>query len=192
MDISNSDITIRQFRADDLPQVVEMFLTGMRSYEAFRAMTEPSEAYLQACVKSDLSDIEDMYITLGGNFWVATPKTDPTKVVGIVGLEAKGNKEGELRRLSVKDTHRRFGVGRMLIATLEHWARENGFQKIWLTTGGDMDKARAFYLAVGFKKTAVTVLNADPYVEAFTFEKPLDSLVTPLGANVDRDNNSGL
>ncbi|KAG3030169.1 hypothetical protein PC121_g6289 [Phytophthora cactorum] len=125
----NSDIVIRQFRVEDLPQVVEVFEAGIWSYEAFRAIPEESEAYLQESLSSDLSDIEGIYITPGGNLWVATLKPDPTKVLGFVGLEPKDNKEGELRRMSVKDTHRRFGVGRKLIAALEKWAHENGFRK---------------------------------------------------------------
>ncbi|KAG3206677.1 hypothetical protein PC128_g567 [Phytophthora cactorum] len=154
----NSDIVIRQFRVEDLPQVVEVFEAGIWSYEAFRAIPEESEAYLQESLSSDLSDIEGIYITPGGNLWVATLKPDPTKVLGFVGLEPKDNKEGELRRMSVKDTHRRFGVGRKLIAALEKWAHENGFRK----------------------STAITVVSEDPYFEAYTFENLLDA---PLEGN---------
>ncbi|KAF4044535.1 Acetyltransferase (GNAT) family [Phytophthora infestans] len=122
----------------------------MWSYEAFHAMPEQSEAYLQESLNSDLSDIEGTYI-------------------------ARDNKEGELRRLSVKDTHRRFGVGRSLIDALEKWAQENGFRKVWLTTAGVMDKAIAFYPSVGFKHTAVIVVSEDPYFEVYRFENLLRS-----------------
>ncbi|OWZ04097.1 N-acetyltransferase-like protein [Phytophthora megakarya] len=146
----------------------------MRSYTAFQAIPEQSEAYLQESLDSDLSDIEGTYINSGGNFWVATPKTEPTEVVGMVGLELKSNKEGELRRLSVKQTHRRFGVGRKLIAVLEQWAQDNGLHKVWLTTAGVMDKARAFYPSVGYNHTAVTLVSNDPPFEVYTFEKIID------------------
>ncbi|EGZ16528.1 hypothetical protein PHYSODRAFT_375526, partial [Phytophthora sojae] len=130
-----------------------------------------TEAYLQESLSSDLADIEGTYIAPGGNFWVATPKTAPNEVVGMVGLELKDNKEGELRRLSVKGTHRRLGVGQKLIAALEQWARESGLRKVWLTTVGVMDKARAFYPSVGYEQTAVAEVSEDFHI--YTFEKLL-------------------
>ncbi|KAK1929850.1 N-acetyltransferase family 8 member 2 [Phytophthora citrophthora] len=179
MGISDAgDIVIRQFRAEDLPQVLEIFKAGMESYAAFRAMPKESEAYLQESLSTDLSDIVGTYITPGGNFWVATSKTDPTEVVGMVGLEPKDNKEGELRRLSVKHTHRRFGVGRKLIAALEHWAKDTGFTKVWLTTAGVMDKARAFYPSVGYKQTDIILVSEDPHFEVYKFEKLLEMETT--------------
>ncbi|KAF1789411.1 Acyl-CoA N-acyltransferase [Phytophthora cactorum] len=134
----NSDIVIRQFRVEDLPQVVE-----------------ESEAYLQESLNSDLSDIEGIYITPGGNLWVATLKPDPTKVLGFVGLEPKDNKEGELRRISS--------------LTREMGSRERVSEKCG-DDGGGMVKARAFYSSMGFTQTAITVVSEDPYFEAYTFE----------------------
>eukprot|EP00644_Phytophthora_capsici_P008709 jgi/Phyca11/16560/fgenesh1_pg.PHYCAscaffold_20_\ len=136
-------------------------------------MPKESDAYLQESIRTDLSDIVGTYITAGGNFWVATLKTDPTQVLGMVGLERKDNQEGELRRLSVKDTHRRFGVGRILVAALEQWAKDTGFTKVWLTTGGVMDKARAFYPSVGYKQTEIIQVSEDPPFEVYKFEKHL-------------------
>ncbi|KAL4130283.1 hypothetical protein PRIC2_006289 [Phytophthora ramorum] len=174
------DIVVRQFRAEDLPQVVEIFKAGMRSYDAFRALSEHTDVYLQESLDGDLSDIHGTYIAPGGNFWVATSATDPTEVAGIVGLEPKDNKEGELRRMSVKDFYRRCGVGRKLIAALEQWARENGIRKVWLTTGGPMDKARQFYPSVGYEQTAVTVVSEDPYFEVYTFGRRTREQVVTL------------
>ncbi|RLN49146.1 hypothetical protein BBJ29_005393 [Phytophthora kernoviae] len=159
----------------DLPQVVEIFKTGMRSYVMHEIYPEQMEAYFDESVNGDLGDIPGTYITPGGNFWVATPKTELNTVVGFVGLEAKENKEAELRRMLVKDSYRRYGVGRKLITTLEQWARTAGFQKVWLTTSGVMDKARAFYTSVGYQQTAVIVISEDPYFEAIKFEKIVGS-----------------
>ncbi|KAG6615531.1 N-acetyltransferase-like protein [Phytophthora cinnamomi] len=174
----SDDVVVRPFRAEDLPQVREIFKAGMQSYAAFQAMPEHTEEYLRESLSSDLSDIEGTYIVPGGNFWVATPKTAPAQVVGMVGLEPKDNKEGELRRMSVKYTHRRLGVGGKLIAALEQWAQENGFRKVWLTTVGVMDKARAFYPSMGYVQTAITVMSEDPLFEIYTFEKHLSASAT--------------
>ncbi|KAL3658427.1 hypothetical protein V7S43_016560 [Phytophthora oleae] len=69
--------------------------------------------YIDNSLKTDLSNIVDTYIRPGGNFWIAVPRDEPTLVVGMVGLEPKPNSKGELRRMSVKSTYRRYGIGRL-------------------------------------------------------------------------------
>lgn len=69
MDISDTtpisvDVVVRPFRAEDLPQVVEVFKAGMRSYAPFRVMPEQVKAYFQECLNGDLSDTQGTYITL--------------------------------------------------------------------------------------------------------------------------------
>lgn len=96
-------------------------------------------------------------------------------MVGMVGLEAKPNSEGELRRMSVKSTHRRYGIGRLLILRLENWAVEHNFHKIWLTTGGVMEKARAFYASTGYTETEVMLVGEEPRFEVVKIEKVLAS-----------------
>ncbi|GMF14195.1 unnamed protein product [Phytophthora lilii] len=129
----------------------------------------------EAVTTGDLSNIQATYITPGGNFWVATPRSDPTEVVGMVALEAKGDGVGELRRMSVKETYRRHGLGRLLVEELEKWAAKHHYEKVWLGTGAVMDKARAFYSSMGYTQTQRVVINEDPYVEGILFEKHLAS-----------------
>ncbi|GMF14199.1 unnamed protein product [Phytophthora lilii] len=165
-------IVVRQFCKEDLPQVIQLFKEGMLNYPKNQQDPRLHE-YIDNSLKTDLSDIEGTYITPGGNFWIATPRDEPTLVVGMVGLEAKTNNEGELRRMSVKSSHRRYGIGRLLISTLERWAAEHQFRKIWLTTGGVMDKARAFYTSTGYKEIEVIVVREEPLFEVIKIEKVL-------------------
>ncbi|RLN71828.1 hypothetical protein BBJ28_00016118 [Nothophytophthora sp. Chile5] len=175
-----TEIIIRQFRPEDLPQVIELFKQGMLAYPVFKAHSEMVEQYFAESLKTDLGNIEATYMAPGGNFWVAVSQAEPTTVVGMVGLEAKPDKEGELRRMSVKDSHRRFGVGRQLITALEQWAEEQGYRKVWLTTGGVMDKARAFYASVGYEQTATIVISEEPHFVAIKFEKCMGSQADPV------------
>ncbi|GMF14198.1 unnamed protein product [Phytophthora lilii] len=138
-------IAIRQFRSEDLPQVIQLFKEGMLVYPGQRDNLRLHE-FMDESLKTDLSDIEGTYLTPGGNFWIATPQDEPALVVGMVGLELKPDNEAELRRMSVKNSHRRFGIGRLLISTLEQWAVQHHLRKIWLTTGSVMDKARDGFL----------------------------------------------
>ncbi|RLN97034.1 hypothetical protein BBJ28_00014330 [Nothophytophthora sp. Chile5] len=170
----STKIVVRQFRAEDLPQVSELFREGMLHYPEHK-QSEQLEQYIANSLKTDLSDVEATYMTPGGNFWVATPRDEPTNVVGMVGLEAKPNKEGELRRMSVKESHRRFGIGRLLISALEQWAEEQHYRKIWLTTGGVMDKARKFYASMGYEQVEIIVIREEPRFEVVKIEKALES-----------------
>jgi GNAT superfamily N-acetyltransferase len=169
------DIVVRQFRADDLGQVVTLFRDGMMHYPAHTMNAEVLEQHMtEAITSGDLSSVEETYIAPGGNFWVATPRSTPEEVVGMVALVAQeGGKVGELRRMSVKESYRRHGVGRRLIAELEQWATKRDYQKVWLGTGAVMDKARAFYSSMGYTQTKSVVINDEPRVEGVLFEKML-------------------
>ncbi|KAF1780968.1 Acyl-CoA N-acyltransferase [Phytophthora cactorum] len=69
-----ANLAIRQYRCTDHDEVVQLYLDGMRSY-AFEGEDEASETLWeqvrQASVNSDLADIEGVYLTSGGNYWVA-------------------------------------------------------------------------------------------------------------------------
>ncbi|RLN71823.1 hypothetical protein BBJ28_00016121 [Nothophytophthora sp. Chile5] len=169
-DGSSPAIAIRQFRTADLPQIAELFIEGMRHYPEYKD-DAGLPAHIQECLNTDLGDIEGTYIAPGGNFWVATLQSDPSLVVGMVGLEAKADGEGEVRRLFVKDTHKRLGIGRLLVVTLEKWAQMQGYRKARLMTGAMMFKARALYASAGYTQTEIYVIQEDPYFEGVRYEK---------------------
>uniref|UniRef100_K3XAQ9 N-acetyltransferase domain-containing protein n=1 Tax=Globisporangium ultimum (strain ATCC 200006 / CBS 805.95 / DAOM BR144) TaxID=431595 RepID=K3XAQ9_GLOUD len=159
-------VQIRQYRSEDQTDVVKLFSAGMLHYATENI--EFWEGYVQQSIHDDLADIGGVYMKPGGNFWVATIED---KIVGMVGLEAKPNQEGELRRMSVNHEYRRYGIGRLLIAHLEAWAAANGFTKVWLSTGGVMTQARKFYLSLGYDHTKTEVYSQDPYFEAMFYAK---------------------
>ncbi|KUF90388.1 hypothetical protein AM588_10003327 [Phytophthora nicotianae] len=112
--------------------------------------------------------------TPGGNFWVVTtPENSVHKVVGIVGLEDKGDGVGELRRMAVSSAFRRHGLGRRLVNELETWAKDHGFTKIFLMNGGPKEDARAFYRAIGYQDVGMKVVSVEPHVEVFQLAKQL-------------------
>lgn len=168
-------IRIRQFENEDLPAVVQLFKDGMMSYEEHLQHPELMSEYFEQSVNGDLGDIVSTYIKPGGNFWVATVTEEDCKpvIAGMVALEAKPDRDGELRRMSVKAEYRRDGIGRMLVTYLERWARENGFATVSLSTGGVMRKAQRFYLSMGYKHTKTVVISEEPRFEALCFLKQL-------------------
>jgi len=65
----------------------------------------------------------------------------------------RAERVGELRRLSVDPEHRRWGIGRHLLAHLENFARQQGYSHIMLTCSNYQANARKLYTGNGFAKT---------------------------------------
>uniref|UniRef100_K3XAQ2 N-acetyltransferase domain-containing protein n=1 Tax=Globisporangium ultimum (strain ATCC 200006 / CBS 805.95 / DAOM BR144) TaxID=431595 RepID=K3XAQ2_GLOUD len=172
---NRSAITIRQFRDEDLPSVIEIFADG------FPPATSDEEKqmvakYVQSSIESDLGNIAGAYITSGGNFWVATlvdEADDKEKVVGMVALEKKLDGDGELRRMSVKKEFRRYGVGKQLVEHLEQWAKQNGYTSVSLATGEVVKVAQAFYKRMGFEQKHTQLLSEEPHIAIIHFSKQL-------------------
>lgn len=166
---------IRQYTAEDHDQIVDMFIDGMLAYP--EQMDTPFiEDYIRRSLETDLSSMHETYFASGGNFWVITPEDSPSLVVGSVGFEPNSNGEGELRRMPVKSGYRRYGLGRLLISTLEQWAVTEGFRKVWLTTGTVMKKAHGFYEANGYCQVEVVEMMPPHKYLAVKFEKTLMAL----------------
>lgn len=169
----------RKFELRDQEQVIALFVEGMSAYPEHKDSPEHVQ-YVHDSIKADLSNIHATYVATGGNFWVATPADRPSLVVGMVALELKpsskegeSKKEGELRRMAVKGEYRRYGIGRLLTSTLEQWAATENFHKVWLTTGANMAKARAFYSAAGYAEADRVKIHDDFF--SIKFEKVLSS-----------------
>lgn len=170
-------IAIRQFRDDDLAVVQQLFRDGMMYY-AVEGHTQYSVwvDYVRETLLTDLADVQGHYMVKGGDFWVATivdPDTNESVAVGILGINPKGDGVGELRRMSVRLEYRRYGIGQLLIAHVETWARANSFKTLTLSNGNMMTGAHNFYYRLGYKHTVTTVLCADPFYEVMHFEKHL-------------------
>jgi GNAT superfamily N-acetyltransferase len=177
--LEDKQINVRTFVPADLPAVVELFSAGMLYYAHSGGHSEGVQKiwvdYVAQSIQDDLANIEDTYFAPGGHFWVATCVEEDGRevVVGMVGLEAKPDKAYELRRMSVRAEYRRYGVGRLLVRTLEQWAKDQGLAKVWLSTGGPMVQAQKFYLSIGYTQTKVEVYSEDPLFEVVFFEKEL-------------------
>lgn len=172
-------ITIREFRIEDLPDVVKLFSDGMMYYaQEGHPQYSVWVDYIKATLETDLADVETHYVDRGGNFWVATTAEERDEgstpvTVGILGINKKPDGVGELRRMSVKLEYRRYGVGQLLIEHVEKWAKTNGYKVLTLSNGNMMTQAHNFYYKLGYKHTATTVLCPDPFYEVMHFEKSI-------------------
>jgi GNAT superfamily N-acetyltransferase len=57
----------------------------------------------------------------------------------------------ELKRMYVRPPERGRGLGRRLLADLEHAAREAGYAELWLETGTAQPEAMALYASAGYR-----------------------------------------
>lgn len=170
--------SIRQYQPADHDRVVELFVQGMREYVDImpaprrESFTPLLDKYIEDSIADDLANVDKVYFnrTEGpkGNFWVITEQTDGGEVVqGMVGLEYKSDQDAELRRMSISKDARRQGLAKRLLDHLVAHAREQGFEKVVLTTGQHMPQANTMYSVYGFKK-----VKEDPIVVWYEYVIP--------------------
>lgn len=95
----------------------------------------------------------------------------------MVAIEFKNSDEGELRRMSVSSEIRRGGVGRLLIKELEKFAKEFGYKRVILSTGGHMKIAQQFYSNLSYNLDKIVdyelPVNVDPKFQVYYYSKEL-------------------
>ena len=75
-----------------------------------------------------------------------------SKIVGCVGLIKINDDIGELKRMYVKPSHRKKGIGKALLTAIIEEARQIGYSKVVLDSPGFLKEAHAFYYSLGFQK----------------------------------------
>ena len=97
-------------------------------------------------------DFERIYFCEGAGVWLAT---SANTIVGCVALRplAKFANSAEVKRLYVRPEHRGLGIAKSLYESLEKYAREGGYDWLYLDTTDEMVAAQRFYAALGFELT---------------------------------------
>jgi ribosomal protein S18 acetylase RimI-like enzyme len=101
--------------------------------------------------QEDLANLEQNYVSGGGNFFTA--RTEDGQLMGLVGLRNDGDSHATLKRLAVLPEFEGQGAGKALVRELIAWARQNGFTKISLQTGGSEEAKAKIYEKAGFVVT---------------------------------------
>lgn len=109
-------------------------------------------SYIDTSLKSDLNSISETYLKQKDScFWVAE---SDGRVVGTVGcLPATQAPEClELKRLSVRRSHRGMGIAKALCRTVADFTRDRGFAAVILYTSVVQTDAQKLYEHVGYEK----------------------------------------
>ncbi|MFQ6028155.1 MAG: GNAT family N-acetyltransferase [Dehalococcoidia bacterium] len=142
-------LTIRTFQPADHDAVRELFARGQMDFA--QGLEDVVQAYIRRSLADDLADISANYLSdPGSHFWVADVDA---QVKGMVGIQWRSEEEAELRRMSVASDTRRQGIGGKLLETTDAFCREQGYQRIRLSTVTQLQPAIAMYRKSGYQLT---------------------------------------
>ena len=138
---SRINVTIRPMIEKDAPKVAEIWRNGLKQTAESYFVLKPLMEYLLAKYSEDAMKPEGDIGPEGNNLldiWLS--KSDRTmlvacqdnKCIGCIGVKVgedmnkqePGSTLGSVWRMSVEESHRRQGVGLMLINAAEDWARQ--------------------------------------------------------------------
>ena len=101
-------------------------------------------------VREDLERFAKDYFADGAGVWLAE---EDGKIIGCVALRKLSGKAGcgEIKRLYVRPELRGRGIADRLVEALEQYAKECGYEWLYLDTAVEMKAAARFYEKRGFE-----------------------------------------
>ncbi|XP_055721623.1 N-acetyltransferase 8-like isoform X2 [Salvelinus fontinalis] len=115
-------------------------------------------SYIDTSLRKDLDHIQETYLENKDScFWVAE---SDGRVVGSVACLPAEREPGcmELKRLSVRRTHRGMGIAKALSRTVADFSRERGFPAVVLYTSVVQTDAQRLYENVGYTRVREFVI----------------------------------
>lgn len=137
----NPYLIIREYTEIDKPQILQLhdefvseFFPELQSDDSFAK-------------ESDLDKSYSYWTYQSGKFWVME---DQGKIVGFIGAQLQVSNRADLIQLRVKKSHRRRGIGKLLIEKVEEFVRSHGKDKMYLHTAEHLLNARKLYEKSGY------------------------------------------
>ena len=168
--MARDNFYIRIFEKQDQVPVQNMVMSGLLSTAENRSKSvrDGISAYLDRSLSEDLGNIYNHYL-INGIFFVAI---FDEHIVGCLGAEKDNDITCRLKRLSVKKEHRKKGIARKLLNSVEIWAHKRGISKLILGTSEVQKEALIFWKKSGFQVLECEVIESG--IEVFSLEKNLD------------------
>jgi putative acetyltransferase len=143
------EFLLRAARNDDIPYIREIVFSCLREYGLKPDPTGKDK---------DLKDIEKSYFPGNGFFGVAV-EFNTNKMVGTFGLFPMDKNICELRKIYLVKEVRGRGLGKYILDTAIHMAKERGYKKIYLETISPLKVAISLYKKYGFKEVTPKEIN---------------------------------
>lgn len=141
------DLEIRLADDRDLDAILSIFNEGL---QAGTIPDNESGADLEYLERAYLSDEGD------SGFWVAQLED---AIVGMIGVQVYDPDTAEIRRLRVRESHRRRGIGSRLLETAVAHCRERGLLKVSLDVLVDRKPAIELFEKTGFRLNRERQIN---------------------------------
>ena len=102
-------------------------------------------------LSDDLLDIQKNYFDKGDMFWIALDENN--RVIGMIGTNTISETDMRLKRLFIKPTHKRKGLGSALLAIAEDYAKMKKIENIHTRFAEWYDEDAMFYPSKGYVET---------------------------------------
>ena len=116
---------------------------------AFRIVEEYCDA-ANVVTRDTKDEFQRYYFAERSGVWLASLEND---AVGCIALRelAEPQRSGEIKRMYVQPAHRRHGIAKKLLDSVEQFAAETGYEWLYLDSAPGMDTAVRFYRRNGFE-----------------------------------------
>ncbi len=157
-------IEIKPIERNQISDAKRVILTvGRKLYQWEETLEEIIKQFDKQGELSDIDDYESHYVKQRGLFLVITDKDE---VIGTGAIRRIDDRICELKRLWLLEKCQGKGMGYRVLQELIKFAQENGYQKIWLETDNEQERAVRFYQSVGFRSIEkYNNRNSDNYME---------------------------
>jgi ribosomal protein S18 acetylase RimI-like enzyme len=123
----------------------------------------------------DVEDVPGAYLATPSNhFWVA--ETNDRQIVGMIGVQSHRDGEAEIRRLRVRQDHRRRGIGARLLETAIKWCQDRGCLKVTLDTYMEREPALKLFEKFKFKHSRTRDISGKSllyfYLDLYSTDRP--------------------
>ena len=162
-DGSSANFTIRGYRPEDKAACHKLYEEGLLGGRIAENDTG-----------ADIDDIDNAYMLHPGSYlWVA--ENAQGEVVGMIGLQTHEQGVGELRRLRVRQDHRRRGIGTALVEAALRYCQQNHYLKITLDTYMEREPAVRLFEKFHFRLDRTREVGGKPllyfYLDLYGHEK---------------------
>jgi GNAT superfamily N-acetyltransferase len=143
-------VKVRRYLPADRPGVIALFRDFMCELVPPHLAPE-FRSYVERAIREELGRIEEYYLLRPDQgFWVAEADSG-SALAGMAGVERHDHECAELRRMAVAKPHRRTGIGRALLSTVESFCRHSGYRRIVLSTSELQLPAARLYESSGYR-----------------------------------------
>jgi GNAT superfamily N-acetyltransferase len=141
-------------------QEIEIWRTNAAEADAAFCLVQEYFEVVGVVVREDRERFIEDYFGEGRGFWLAKMDGELAGCIGLrrlprsEELELEDVKCAEIKRMYVREKFRGRGIAARLLETVENFARQQGYARIYLDTASEMAAAARLYERNGYERCA--------------------------------------